>query len=114
MKELADGFVASCNDTTKLFYITGAVQSLVEIFKTGHRNDLMPRVDIIFDAILKTEVTNNFNKNSSVLKKDRVNLAQRIGCIFLKPRVASWRYQRGARSLASNLNASAGILTSSN
>lgn len=25
------------------------------------------------------------------------------GLIFLKPRVASWRYQRGSRSLAANL-----------
>ncbi len=26
-----------------------------------------------------------------------------IGLVFLKPRVAPWRYQRGSRSLASNL-----------
>jgi len=26
-----------------------------------------------------------------------------VGLIFLKPRVAAWRYQRGSRSLAANL-----------
>lgn len=30
-------------------------------------------------------------------------LIQRIGMIFLPPRVASWRYQRGQRSLVNNL-----------
>lgn len=28
-----------------------------------------------------------------------------LGLIFLKPRVASWRYQRGSRSLLANLTA---------
>ena len=28
------------------------------------------------------------------------------GLIFLKPRVAAWRYQRGSRSLVANLNVS--------
>jgi hypothetical protein len=28
------------------------------------------------------------------------------GLVFLKPRVASWRYQRGSRSLAANLQQS--------
>ena len=42
-------------------------------------------------------------KKSLVIKKARVNLAQRIGCIFLKQKVAKWRYQRGSRSLAMNL-----------
>mmetsp|Transcript_22679 Transcript_22679/g.30268 ORF Transcript_22679/g.30268 Transcript_22679/m.30268 type:complete len:137 (-) Transcript_22679:2678-3088(-) len=47
-------------------------------------------------------------KKSSHIKKGKVNLAQRIGCIFLKPKIASWRYQRGHRSLAQNL-ASSGV-----
>lgn len=40
---------------------------------------------------------------STHLRKAKVNLAQRIGMIFLKPKVAKWRYQRGVRSLAQNL-----------
>ena len=50
-------------------------------------------------------------QKSAQIKKALVNLAQRIGCIFLKPKVAKWRYQRGSRSLASNLSAS-GIIAS--
>jgi hypothetical protein len=32
-----------------------------------------------------------------------IKLMQRIGMIFLKPKLAPWRYQRGSRSLAENL-----------
>ena len=32
-----------------------------------------------------------------------MKLVQRLGLIFLKAKVASWRYQRGSRSLAINL-----------
>jgi len=68
----------------------------------------------VFDSVLKQEITNNFMKKSLVIKKARVNLAQRIGCIFLKPKIAKWRYQRGSRSLAMNLSgATSGIITSS-
>lgn len=37
---------------------------------------------------------------SSIIRKSKVKLAQRIGCIFLKPKVAAWRYQRGSRTLS--------------
>jgi hypothetical protein len=69
---------------------------------------------LIFDCVLKQDITNSFMKKSSVIKKARVNLAQRIGCIFLKPKVAKWRYQRGSRSLASNLTGSSIIQSSQN
>lgn len=49
------------------------------------------------------------------MRKSRVKLAQRIGCIFLKPKVAKWRYQRGFRSLVENLQQkSIGQISSSN
>jgi tubulin-specific chaperone D len=67
---------------------------------------------MIYDKVLRPEVSNPVMKKSSVLKQARVKLAQRIGCIFLKPRVAKWRYQRGARSLAANLSTH-GIISSS-
>jgi hypothetical protein len=36
---------------------------------------------------------------SLIIRKNRVKLATRIGCIFLKPKVAAWRYQRGKMNL---------------
>ena len=101
------------NQTGKQLLVSGILVTLVQIFKIGHRDDLLSRASKVLDAILKTQSDNPQMQKSSFIKKARVNLAQRIGCIFLKPRVAKWRYQRGSRSLASNLS-QAGILTSSN
>jgi tubulin-specific chaperone D len=70
----------------------GIMSTLVEVFKTGHRDDLISKVPLVFDPILKGTSSNKFMAKSSNLKKARVNLAQRIGCIYLKPKVASWRY----------------------
>uniref|UniRef100_A0A670KC97 Tubulin-specific chaperone D n=1 Tax=Podarcis muralis TaxID=64176 RepID=A0A670KC97_PODMU len=41
--------------------------------------------------------------NQTLLRKLGVKLVQRLGLTFLKPKVAKWRYQRGFRSLAANL-----------
>jgi hypothetical protein len=96
---LADGYSKAKDDGTQMFPVSGILQTLTEIFKTGHREDLLSRVDIVFDVVLRTEITNKFMARSTNLRKSRVQLAQRIGCIFLKPKVVKWRYQRGFRSL---------------
>ena len=75
LKELSDMFVADCNKNEKLNHVTGAVKTVVEILKTGHRDDLLSRCDNVFNAILKTEITNTLSKKSVFLKKARVNLA---------------------------------------
>jgi hypothetical protein len=62
-----------------MFMVSGILLTLVEIFKTGHREDLIKRVDTVFDPILKTEVKNKFMNKSTILRKQRVKLAQRIG-----------------------------------
>lgn len=92
LESLAVQYAADCNETAKLTSCSGILQTLVEIFKTGHRNDLLPRVKLIFDHILRSEISSSFMLKSSFIKKARVNLAQRIGMIFLKPKVAKWRY----------------------
>jgi hypothetical protein len=92
------------------------LQTLVQVFKTGHRDDLISRMDKVFEAVLKQTATNKYTKKSSHIKKGKVNMAQRIGCIFLKPKLAAWRYQRGHRSLTQNLansGVSAQIISSS-
>ncbi|KAH9245314.1 hypothetical protein BASA81_017201 [Batrachochytrium salamandrivorans] len=47
------------------------------------------------------------------MRKQVVKLAQRIALCAIKPRVASWRYQRGSRSLAENLAFAQGDAASS-
>ena len=79
---------------------TGVLQALVEVFKVGHREDFLDKIDILFEPVLNSEITNKFMKKSTNLRKLKVKLAQRIGCIFLKPKVATWRYKRGSRTLS--------------
>lgn len=89
---LAVEYQQTKDDAAQMFLVSGILQTLTEIFKVGHRQDLLPRVDTVFDPILRTEVKNKFMAKSTNLRKYKVQLAQRIGCIFLKPKVAKWRY----------------------
>jgi len=51
------------------------LQTLVEIYKVGHREDLLPRVQTIFEPILKGVVKNKFMNKSTNLRKYKTNLA---------------------------------------
>ena len=75
-----------------MFRTAGILQTLVEIFKIGHRDDFLSRIALVFTPVVESEITNKFMSKSSNIRKNKVKLAQRIGCIFLKPRVAAWRY----------------------
>lgn len=48
--------------------------------------------------------------NNALVRKLKTKLTQRVGLCYLKPKIASWRYQRGNRSLRQNLE---GIVSSS-
>jgi len=76
LKEMAANYEAVMDDAkNKPFAAAGILQTLVEVFKTGHRDDLLSRVDIVFDPVLKTEQKSKFMKKSTILMKARVNLA---------------------------------------
>ena len=100
LTDLAKSFGECKDDTQQMFRVTGILQTLVEIFKVGHRDDLLSRIDKVFEHVLQAEITNKFMARSTIIRKSKVKLAQRIGCIFLKPKVASWRYKRGSRTLS--------------
>ena len=50
-------------------------------------------------------------KSNSLLRKLLVKLVQRVGLVYMKPRVASWRYKLGHRSLQENLTPSQKVVT---
>uniref|UniRef100_A0A7S2WC38 Tubulin-specific chaperone D n=1 Tax=Mucochytrium quahogii TaxID=96639 RepID=A0A7S2WC38_9STRA len=83
--------------STDTFLITGVFQSLVEIFKYGHREKLVSHIPIIFSRVLM--ITNRDGNISSLERKLTMKLVQRSGLNFLPPKVVKWRYQRGQRSL---------------
>ncbi|KAF9191021.1 hypothetical protein BGZ51_007854 [Haplosporangium sp. Z 767] len=93
--------IFSCEPNT--FQAIGILGTLCWIFKLGQREVLLPIADSVEDMLLFVESKDQFMSNSAI-KKLIVKLSQRVGLCLLKPRVAAWRYQRGNRSLMSNLS----------
>jgi hypothetical protein len=93
--------------------VIGAYQTLVEIFKHGHREQLLARIGIVGDCVVAANEARARNDprltmgSSSLRRKLTVKLAQRIGLQYLPPRILSWRYERGQRSLMENLERAA-------
>ncbi|KAM3598938.1 uncharacterized protein V6R79_024426 [Siganus canaliculatus] len=83
--------------------LDGALQSLAKLFKHGKREDFLQYAPTVLQCLEKKQLTES---SYAMLRKLNVKLIQRLGLTFLKPRLASWRYQRGNRSLAANLSAS--------
>ncbi|XP_069124940.1 tubulin-specific chaperone D-like [Argopecten irradians] len=80
--------------------VTGILTMTALLFKQGKREDLLEYAPVVLTKV------NNLNLgecNNSAIRKHGVKVIQRLGLTFLKNRVASWRYQRGSRSLTDNL-----------
>ncbi|KAG0211199.1 hypothetical protein BGX28_008379 [Mortierella sp. GBA30] len=84
------------------FQTIGILGTLCWIFKLGQREVLLPIAERLEEMLTFIESRNLFMSNSTI-KKLIIKLSQRVGLCLLKPRVAAWRYQRGNRSLISNL-----------
>jgi hypothetical protein len=91
--------------TPSVFLVMGVLQTLSAIFKTGHRSNLLQQlrgIDLLWEqSILVAE--GGTVGGSIIVRKLLVKLFARIGCAHLPPRIATWRYQRGKRSLVENL-----------
>ncbi|XP_003464966.2 tubulin-specific chaperone D [Cavia porcellus] len=82
----------------------GTLQALAQIFKHGKREDCLPYATVVLQCLDNCRLPES---NQTLLRKLGMKLVQRLGLTFLKPKVAAWRYQRGSRSLAANLQLSA-------
>ncbi|XP_075230882.1 tubulin folding cofactor D [Lycorma delicatula] len=80
----------------------GPLSSLAAILKHGEREDLLPHAPKLLSFILNSKCRNDSYR---LTRKYAIKIIQRIGLTFLKVRIATWRYSRGSRSLALNLNA---------
>ena len=82
----------------------GALQAIAAILKHGKREDLLQYAPKILNWILGQD----FKESSDFLKnKYYIKIIQRLGLIFMPPKIAVWRYNRGSRSLQTNLSSSA-------
>ncbi|KAK3511434.1 hypothetical protein QTP70_008480 [Hemibagrus guttatus] len=75
-------------------------QSLAQLFKHGKREDVLQYAPTVLQYLDQKKIAES---NQTMLRKLAVKVVQRLGLTFLKPRLASWRYQRGSRSLVVNL-----------
>jgi len=80
---------------------TGALMAICAVTKHAKREDMLQYADTILSRLQAANFKEHPNTN---LRKLGLKLAQRLGLIFLKAKVATWRYQRGSRSLAINLS----------
>lgn len=78
----------------------GTLIAIAAILKHGKREDLLPYAP----KILKWILDQDFKDSTDFLKnKYYIKIVQRLGLIFMPPKIALWRYNRGSRSLQTNL-----------
>lgn len=78
----------------------GPLIAIAAVLKHGKREDLLPYAP----KLLNWTLEQNFQTSSDFLKnKFYIKIIQRLGLIFLPPKIAQWRYNRGSRSLQTNL-----------
>ncbi|XP_053684811.1 tubulin-specific chaperone D [Sabethes cyaneus] len=80
----------------------GTLFGIACVLKHGKREDLLPYAEKLANWILHLDY-DQISKNFKVYKIC-IKISQRIGMVLLPPRIAKWRYQRGARSLLANVN----------
>ncbi|KAK4314199.1 hypothetical protein Pmani_014498 [Petrolisthes manimaculis] len=83
-----------------IYHKLGVLRALGLIFKHGRRDELAGHADTVFVRSGASGVT---SAPETPIRKLAVKLLQRVGLIFLRPKVAAWRYQRGNRKLAINV-----------
>lgn len=85
-------------DETNVRY--GALFAISAILKHGKREDLLQYAPKILKWILEQD----FKDSTDFLKnKYFIKIIQRLGLVFMPPKIAQWRYNRGSRSLQTNL-----------
>jgi len=90
------------NNKTNLHLVTGVHQALFQVIRHAPRSALQNRVSIVFENLVKG--SRWASNRSGLLRKLTLKVAQRVGLTYLKPVVASWRYQRGTRNLMANIS----------
>ncbi|NXS59961.1 TBCD protein, partial [Brachypteracias leptosomus] len=87
--------------------MNGMLQALAQLFKHGKREDCLPYAATVLECLDTCKLSES---NDALLRKLGMKLVQRLGLTFMKPKVAKWRYQRGCRSLAANLQAQGSVV----
>ena len=85
---------------SSMVLLSGVLATLSAIFKHGKREDVVVFASSILSHLSACDLAHS---TSSQLRKLHIKLTQWLGVTFLPPRVATWRYQRGGRSIGEAL-----------
>ncbi|XP_050391441.1 tubulin-specific chaperone D [Patella vulgata] len=91
---------ADCETMLGINKACGVLSTIALLYKHGKREDVLQYAPKVLDGISECNLK---EKENSILRKIAIKVTQRLGLTFLKTQVISWRYNRGNRSLASNL-----------
>uniref|UniRef100_A0A0R3RS82 Tubulin-specific chaperone D n=1 Tax=Elaeophora elaphi TaxID=1147741 RepID=A0A0R3RS82_9BILA len=76
--------------------LVGSLRLLAAILKKAEREDLLTVADQVLKALHRL---GSLEDSDFIIKKLTVKIVQRLGMVFLKPKIAKWRYDNGNRSL---------------
>jgi hypothetical protein len=90
----------------RAFVVMGVMQTLAGLVKnTTDRTSNLVEMERLWEPTIVV-AAGQAAQGAMLLRKLLVKWFSRMGCSYLPPKVAAWRYQRGRRSLLENLNAS--------
>ncbi|XP_014602636.1 PREDICTED: tubulin-specific chaperone D [Polistes canadensis] len=75
----------------------GPLAVIASILKHSAREDVRPYSTMLFEKILKLQLSNN---PADLIRKFGMKVVQRIGFVLLRTKLASWRYQRMNRPIS--------------
>lgn len=78
----------------------GQLAAISNTLKHGKREDLLIHAPKLLLWLLGCDYK---SENCFLTNKYFIKIIQRLGLVFMKPRLALWRYQRGSRSLTAKL-----------
>ena len=100
IEHLRSEYVGYVQQSQNLHFLIGILMTFVQMLKIGERSELMKAVSFILPLGIKDGGVDDSNAiKNTVLRKYKTKLSQYLGLAYIKPVIASWRYQRGARSL---------------
>jgi len=90
-------------DGELVFLCPGILSALASIFKAGSREVVLEHAATVW-GLTKCIADSKLAKDSTLVRQLCIKLGSRVGLVFMKPRVVSWRYDRGRRCLQENLD----------
>jgi hypothetical protein len=82
--------------------LLGTLKCIACIYKYVKREELLKYTSETLKTMLEHDVL--ANNPLATIRKFNVKIIQRVGITFFRVKIAKWRYQRGSRSLISNIN----------